>query len=100
MNCRGLAIEDDFPRKLAFPGFEVFFFLELRYGYDFRGYRSLGRGRPWGGLADENRGIRRDHVNRGAHLPPTHTKIAPAFQMCVDAAHGGQLIACPGIGLG
>ena len=59
----------------------------------------LVAGGPGRGLGDEYGRIRRGHAEPGVVLLPSHAELTPVFEVGVAAAHLGELVARPLIGL-
>ena len=93
------------PRRTILPASLPWYLSKSSFGLDvdvdgFGGDGAAGGGRPGRGLRDEDGGVGRGHADPGVELLPAHAEFAPVVEVGVDAAHGGELIAGPGIGLG
>src|ERR1700683_3327843 len=95
-----ISVEDDLARQLALPGVEIFFFFQIGYGNDLRGYRSVGSRRPWRSLRDKDGCIRLDHINRSADLAPAQAELTPALQVSIGASHRSELVTRPRVCFG
>ena len=82
------------------PFIEIFLTVECRNRDDKCVHAAAGCRRPGRGLRDEDRSVGRGHVDTCCNLAPAHTKVAPAFEMHVGAAHRGELFARPFVRLG
>ncbi len=93
-----LAEQDDLAGEFALVLVEVLLVLDVDVD-GLAGDSAVGGRRPRRGLRDEGRGIGRGHADPGVELLPAHAKLAPVFEMRVDQAHAGELIARPVVGL-
>src|SRR6202044_2767340 len=66
----------------------------------FGGDGAVGGGRPGRGLGDEDGGVGGGHADPGVELLPADAELTPVVEVGVDAAHGSELVAGPGIGFG